>query len=524
MQIDLRRRTFLPAAAVALASFGAAGPALARQATGSGEVQADKKAEDKVDNKSPAMQPSFTQGSVTTGGQTINYTATAGYMTLKEEQGKERANVFYIAYVKDGVEDKRTRPVTFVFNGGPGSSSVWLHMGTAGPRRVLMGDAGALLPPPYDYTNNEFTWLGATDLVFIDPVGTGYSRPAEGREQKEFSGLENDLDSVAEFIRLYITREQRWLSPKFLAGESYGTTRAAGLSGVLQDRHGVNVNGLILVSTILHFGTARFDDGNDLPYALFLPTYTATAWYHNALPDDLQRRPIRDVLDEVEAFALRDYLPALALGANLEKAREDEIARSLARYTGLDEDFLRATNLRPTIGAFTKELLRDSRRTVGRLDSRFTGIDSDAAGASFEHDPSMTAILGPYTAALNAYMRAELKYENDIPYEILTGRVRPWSYASHENRYVNVGETLRAAMSKNNALKVLVCSGYYDLATPHFAADWTMSHLGLEPELRANISTEYYEAGHMMYVHEPSLKKLQEDVVAFIRAADNKPD
>lgn len=490
-------------------------PSDAKPAVASAPVEDGEKR--KPDDAKPS--PVVTKGEVTVGGEVVRYGATTGCMTLKEEQGKERASVFYVAYVKEGVQDPGTRPVTFVFNGGPGSSSVWLHMGALGPRRVVMGDAGALLPPPYRYTDNEFSWLGATDLVFIDPVGTGFSRPAEGREQKEFSGLQNDLDSVAEFIRLYVTKEGRWLSPKFLAGESYGTTRAAGLSGLLQDRHGMTLNGLVLISAILNFQTARFDTGNDLPYALYAPAYAATAHYHKALAPELQARPLADLMREVEKWSLEVYLPALAQGALLGEQREREIAARLAAYTGLSEEFVRQANLRVSLGRFSKELLRDRRLTVGRLDSRFTGIDADAAGESYGEDPSYSAILGPYTAALNDYVRRVLKFESDLPYEILTGRVRPWSYAQHENRYVNVAETLRAAMTKNPALKVLVMEGLYDLATPSFAADYTIAQLGLEPHLRGNISAKRYEAGHMMYVHEPSLAQTHRDAVEFIRAA-----
>ncbi|TVQ33569.1 MAG: peptidase S10 [Phycisphaeraceae bacterium] len=478
---------------------------------------------EKAEAEQPHDRLAVTDHSIRTEAGELPYTATAGYMPMKTEDGELRANIFHIAYIKDGVEDPATRPITFVFNGGPGSSSVWLHMGTAGPRRVLMGDDdGAQPDPPHALADNPWTWLTATDLVFIDPVGTGYSRPAGDGEQADFSGLEEDIESVGDFIRLYITREQRWRSPKFLAGESYGTTRAAGLAGYLQNRHGMHLNGLMLISSVLNFQTVRFHVGNDLPYVLFLPTYTATAWYHERLPATQQRRPLRELLDEVESWTIREYMPALALGDTIDAEHEQEIVNRLAEYTGLDASYIRATNMRILIHRFTKELRRDERRTVGRLDSRYTGVDLDSAGERYEHDPSLTAITGVYTATLNDYVRSELEYENDIPYEILTGRVRPWSYATHENRYVNVGETLRGAMSRNPALKVFIASGYYDLATPHFATDYTFNTLGLEPELRQNVQTEYYESGHMMYVHMPSLKKLHADIDSFVRAASGQ--
>ncbi len=499
--------------ALCLAVAAAASPRSLAQEAGAAETE----------RASVSAEPelSVTKHSITVDGRRLDYTVTTGYMPMKTEAGEVRARMFFMAYTLDGVEDVSKRPLTFVFNGGPGSSSVWLHLGTAGPRRVFMNDDGSAPPPPYRLVDNESTWLTHTDLVFIDPIGTGFSRPAEGVEQREFSGYEEDIRSVGDFIRLYTSRFERWLSPKFLAGESYGTTRAAGLSGYLQNRHGMYLNGLILVSSILSFQTARFDPGNDLPYVLFLPTYTATAWYHEALPSDLQQRPLRAVLDEVESFALNEYLPALAQGANIDPERRRRIVQALARYTGLSEEQISQTNLRVNIMRFTKSLLRDERRSVGRLDSRFLGIDRDAAGERFEHDPSLTAITGPYTAALNNYVRTELEFESDIAYEILTGRVRPWSYASFENRYVNVAETMREAISKNNDLRVFVASGYYDLATPFFATDHTIAHMQLEPELRDNVHVEYYEAGHMMYIHEPSLRKLHEDVARFIEAADN---
>lgn len=459
--------------------------------------------------------------SVSTQAGELNYTVTTGYMPMNNEEGELLANVFFVAYTLDSALDPADRPITFVFNGGPGSSSVWLHLGTAGPRRAAMGPEGFTARPPYKLLNNDYTWLDATDLVFIDPVGTGYSRPADEHEQKEFSGLSEDIHSVGDFIHKYVTRYQRWASPKFLAGESYGTTRAAGLSGYLQNRHGMYLNGIMLVSAILNFQTARFDEGNDLPYILFLPTYTATAHFHNRLPADLQRRPLEEVLREVEEWALTNYLTALAQGDNLSDQRQEEITRTLARYTGLSEEYVRASNMRIHIMRFTKELMRDQRRSVGRLDSRFIGIDSDAAGETFDHDPSMTAIMGPYTAMLNDYLRRELEYENELPYEILTGRVHPWSYSSYENSYVNVAKTLRQAMTKNESLHVFIASGRYDLATPYFATDYTINHLGLEPHLQNNITTSYFPAGHMMYIQESSLRRLHSDIKQFIENSAN---
>ena len=472
------------------------------------------------------------QHTITINGKLIPYTVTTGRIVLKEETDKKtdeaakpeaekpKASIFFVAYTRDDVEDRRQRPLTFSFNGGPGSSSVWLHLGVLGPRRVNMGDAGSLLPPPYRLVDNEFSLLETSDLVFIDPVSTGYSRAVPGEQPKEFHGFKKDIESVGDFIRLYTTRYQRWLSPKFLIGESYGTTRAAGLSGYLQQRHGLFLNGIMLISSILNFQTADFHPANDLPYILFLPTYTATAWYHRKLDPELQQ-DLRATLNKVEAFAFGDYTRALMLGSALPAEQRQHIIRQLARFTGLSEDYIDRTDLRIEIFRFTKELLRAERRTVGRLDSRFIGIDRDSAGERFEFDPSMAAIMGPYTAALNDYVRSELNYESDLPYEIMTNRVRPWSYAEFENAYVDVARTLREAMHTNPALKVFVANGYFDLATPYFATQYTFNHLGLDASLQGNLRMSYFEAGHMMYVHLPSLEKLKADLADFLAWAKN---
>ncbi|MBT29070.1 MAG: peptidase S10 [Thalassobius sp.] len=460
---------------------------------------------------------SVTSHQITVNGKTINYEATTGYMTMKEEDGKENANVFFIAYTKKGVENAAERPVTFAYNGGPGSSSVWLHMGALGPKRILMTDEGESLPPPYKLADNEYTWLDETDLVFIDPVMTGYSRPADSVKKEEFHGLREDLASVGDFIRLYLSRYERWSSPKFLAGESYGTTRSAGLSGYLQDRHGIYLNGIVLISSILNWQTVSFDFGNELPYVLHLPTYAAIAWYHKKAGTSYSS--VQEFLKEVEEFALNDYTVALMKGDKLPANEKQEIVSKLNKYTGLSEEYIKQTLLRIEIGRFTKELLRSDMKTVGRLDGRFTGTDLDAAGERFEYDPSYNkTIYGPYTRAINDYVRAELDYENDLPYEILTGRVRPWNWGV-ENEYVDVANTLRASMNKNPHLKILVCNGFYDLATPYFATAYTFNHLFLNEELQKNISMTYYEAGHMMYIHMPSLQQLKKDVANFYQSS-----
>jgi len=478
-----------------------------------------------------------TQHTISLGGQEIAYTVTTGTIVLKEETPdrekeseapKPKAEFFFIAYTKSGEAETAKRPLTFSFNGGPGSSSAWLHLGLLGPRRVVMEYDGGLPKPPYQLTDNEFSLLNETDLVFIDPVSTGYSRPVEGEKAKEFHAFKKDFQSVGDFIRLYTSRYGRWLSPKFLIGESYGTTRAAALSGYLQERHGLYLNGIMLVSAVLNFQTIDFTPGNELPYALFLPSYAATAWYHQALLARIRttrrrsrsvRRTLQKLLGEAQYFAINEYAPALMQGNTLPLRERQYIVKKLAFFTGLSEAYIERSNLRITDARFFKELLRAYGRTVGRLDSRFLGIDRDALGESIQNDPSMTNIMGPYTAAFNDYVRTELKFEKDIPYEILNGQVWPWSYAEYENQFVYVAETLRQAMSINPHLKVFVANGYYDLATPYFATEYTFNHLGLDETLRGNIEMNYYEAGHMMYIHLPALEALKKDLANFIKKA-----
>ena len=415
------------------------------------------------------------------------------------------------------MQDLSKRPITFAYNGGPGSSSVWLHMGAFGPRRVVLDDEGRDPGPPYRLTDNGESILDLTDVVFIDPVITGYSRPAPGEEAKQFHGLREDVESVGQLIHLYATRNGRWSSPKFLAGESYGTTRSAALVHHLQERYGMYFNGVVLISSILNFQTARFQVGNDLPYPLFLPTYTATAWYHKRLPADLQG-DLRKALAEAESFAMGEYTLALAQGNDLAPERRREIAGKVARLTGLSPEYVERVNLRPVIHPFTKELLRAERKTVGRLDSRFQGIDRTAEGEEPEFDPSYAAILGPFSGVLNDYVAMDLEYRSDLPYEILTDRARPWNFGD-DNGYVNVAEELREAMARNPALRVFVGNGYYDLATPYFATEYTFDHLAFDPGYAERVTKAYYECGHMMYIRKADREKLKRDLAAFYRAA-----
>jgi carboxypeptidase C (cathepsin A) len=465
-----------------------------------------------------AEEPVVTRHELRLGDRVLKYTVTTGTLPLANEAGETEARIFFMAYVAERAGGPEKRPLMFSFNGGPGSSSVWLHLGALGPRRVRMLDDGGLPAPPYELVDNEHTWLDQTDLVFIDPVGTGYSRPAKPDLGKKYWGVQGDIESVGEFIRLYLTRYQRWVSPLFLVGESYGTTRAAGLAGHLVDR-GIAFNGILLVSSILNFQTARFSTGNDLPYVLFLPTYAATAWYHKQLAADLQQRPLRDFLSEVERWAAGEYTAALAKGDRLAPEERRAVVERLARYTGLDQAYIDATELRIEIGRFRKELLRDQKRTVGRLDSRFKGWDLLAATERPEFDPSMSAIRSPYTATFNDYVRGALGYKSDLTYHILGGGIGPWDWGSAGEGFPDTSEALRAAFAKNPYMKLFVGSGFYDLATPYFATQYTLAHLGLEPGLRGNVTTADYEAGHMMYIHAGELAKLKRDVSAFLERA-----
>ncbi len=484
----------------------------------------------KTETEAPKWEPPkpeekivTTRHRITLGGAEIPYTATAGTLLLKEEDGRPRASIFFVAYTRDGVKDPASRPVTFTFNGGPGSSSVWLHMGAFGPRRVAMDDEGMGAPPPGRLVDNTESLLDVSDLVFIDPVTTGFSREAPGEDPDEFHGVRGDIESVGEFIRLWTSRYARWASPKFLAGESYGTTRAAGLVNYLQERHGMYFNGVALISSILNFQTARFNAGNDLPYPLFLPTYTATAWYHKKLPPDLQQGGLKNAVAEAERFAMGEYPAALMKGSDLSDAERRDGAARLSRLTGLSPEYLLEVQLRPVIHNVVKELLRGEGLRVGRLDSRFRGVDRGGDEEDFDLDPSYAAIQGAYTATFNQYVRQDLEFQSDLPYEILTDRVRPWSFEPWSNQYLNVAEDLRKAMSRNPALQVFVGCGYYDLATPYFAAEYTFDHLGFEPGYARQVTKGYYESGHMMYVRKTDREKLKADLAAFIRKAGSHP-
>jgi carboxypeptidase C (cathepsin A) len=484
-------------------------PAAAQESRPSGADSAGTEAELLPD------EPVITQHSTRIGDQTISYTAEVGWLPIRED-GKLTAKMCYIAYTRDGIDDLAARPLLFSFNGGPGTASVWMHMGYTGPRRVVYDDNGFALRPPGGLEDNPHSILDTADIVYIDPIATGYSRMVEGEPLHKYHGTLTDIQSVGEFIRLYLQRKDRRMSPKFVIGESYGTTRASGLAGHLVRQHQIYLNGVILVSTT----GLNVDPGVDVSFATSLPQLTATAWYHRQLSSDLQSRALRDVLDEVEAFAMGDYLSALVKGDRLEDGERDEVARRVAQYTGLTPEYVVSTNLRINTRRFWKELLRDQRFTVGRLDSRYIGVDKDAAGENPEYDPAMADWNGAFSDAVNRYLREELRYETDLEYNVW-GNVRPWQ----RDRSANVGEMLRQAMRDNPYLKVLIQGGYYDAATNYYTAMYTISHLQPGGEFRDRYRFSFYESGHMMYLRKPDLANANNDLRDFIRwALEDLPD
>lgn len=454
------------------------------------------------------------------GGE-LAYTARAGRVVLRQDRVEDgvwkgrvaKAQLTITAYTADGA-DPRTRPVAFAFNGGPGSSSVWLHMGVLGPRRVVMGDAGALLPPPYGLADNPESLLAESDLVFIDPVSTGGSRVVTDGKPSEFHGFTADIESVGEIIRQWVTAEGRWLSPKFLIGESYGTTRAAGLVHHLQGEHGMYFNGLMLVSAILDFGTENFEHGGDRAHALYLPFYAATAHYHGLH----EGRTLQEVVDEAAAYAARDYPYVLARGSRLSQAERREAVATVARLAGLSEDYVDRADLRIEHWRYFGELLRGRGLSAGRLDSRFTGPAASGIAEHMDADPSMDAILGPYAAAFQHYLHHELGVRDASPYRVFgKGVIEEWSYKEFENSPVYVVDRLSRAMRQNPHLGVHFAYGYYDGATPFSCAEDSVARLRIPASMREKLEHRYYEAGHMMYVHEPSRLAQCADLADFVR-------
>ncbi len=489
---------------------------------------ADVKREDSEEEELPEIEEQLVTKSYTGkfGKSKVAYTATAATQVIERDDDK-KAVFFYVAYTKDDA-DPADRPLIFAFNGGPGSSTVWLHLGLFGPKRVEFDDDGFPVGVPGRLVDNEYSILDVADVVHVDAIGTGLSRGMPKDKEKEYHHFSKDIEAFSQFIVSYLSRNDRWGSPVFLAGESYGTTRGAAVAADLFDKHGLQLNGIILISVALNFQTIAMDQaagylfhrGNDLPFLTHLPTYAATAWYHGALARKHQTKDLSSFLEEVEDFALGQYWSALALGDQIPDQERKKVVRKVAEYTGLSEDYVDRYDMRIHIMRFCKELLRSQRKTVGRLDSRYTGYDRVADGDNIESDPAANLTTGPMASALNAYLRTELGFKTDDFYEILSMEINQrWDYEEFKNRYVDTSEKLREVMSKSQRMRVFVANGYYDLATPHLAAEYTFSHMGLEPEIRKNVSMEYYEAGHMMYVHRPSLQKLASDMREFVEAS-----
>jgi carboxypeptidase C (cathepsin A) len=461
-------------------------------------------------------KPVFATNSIAIAGTTVTYVAETGMLPILAPTGSVRASVFYVAYTRTGETNKTARPVTFCFNGGPGSASVWLHLGAFGPRRVKMNENGTLPPPPFGLADNEYSILDKSDLVFIDPVATGFSRPAKDEKTDEFFGTSGDLDSVGEFIRLWTTRHDRWLSPKYLCGESYGVYRAAGLAQHLSSRYGMYLNGLILVSGVLDFATIYDNPGNDVPYPLYLPAYTAAAQFHKKLPADLQS-DLPKALAEARTFAKGQYASALQRGDSLPADEHKKVADELARLTGLKPSVIEDNHLRIDEGVFRRQLLHDEGLILGAYDARITGRDDDPASPNPDFDPANAAVLGPFSAAMNSYVRSELKFEDDLPYELLAG-VQPWNYGAR-NTYASAGDRLAGIMNQNPYMKILVVGGRCDLVCPIDTVRYAIDHMQIDPAYRTNITYAEFDAGHMMYINLPDLKKLQQTVEEFLKPA-----
>ncbi|MEP7272242.1 MAG: peptidase S10 [Acidobacteriota bacterium] len=453
----------------------------------------------------PEEKSSITKHSARIGGQQISYTATAATYVIKADDGTPKATFFFVGYTKDGVSDVSKRPVSFVYNGGPGSASSYTHMGL-GPRRIVLTDDGFGMPAPYSTVENGDSFLDSTDLVFVDAISTGYSRPAPGENTAQFYGIVQDATFFADFIYQYLTRNERWASPKFLIGESYGTTRSAQLSSVLQRRHQIYLNGIALLSSV-GFGNWGDDDRT----IFFLPTLIVSAWYHKVLPPDLQKLTITEVAQQARQFVHGEYAAALEKGDDISPAEYQKVVKSLARFTGLSPRYVEQTNLRVSPQRWFKELLRDKRQTVGRIDSRFLGLDADAAGERYEYDSSLASYDGAYVAMFQDYVRRDLKWNTEM-YYTLSARVQPWD----QGQPGAPAESLRSAMTQQSSLKLLVICGYYDVATPFNGIEHTISHMSLEPAIRKNVTFTYYEAGHMMYIEKKSREKLHKDMTTFI--------
>ncbi|HXT14197.1 MAG TPA: hypothetical protein VN706_01120 [Gemmatimonadaceae bacterium] len=516
--------SFGAAASLAFAATaGAQRPSNAPGGRGGGAANASAESTD--EGVAAVEHISTTHHTVVINGKTIPYTANAGTMVIRDDNGKPKGTVFYISYTKDQTEPT-TRPVTFFFNGGPGSASVWLDMGLMAPRHPEMGPNGAQPAPPYDLVDNPYSPLDVTDLVQIDAMMTGYSRPAPGVKVSDFTGATNDIKMFGQFIRNYLDKYNRWASPKFLFGESYGTFRSAGLASELQSGEGIELNGIMLLGTVLDFANIQPSSTNDLAYECYLPTYAATAWYHKKLSPDMQKLSLEQVVQQARAFAFGDYMTTLAKGNTLSAAQRTAAAQQLARYTGLTPQFIEATNLRVDPGVYRTELLRGQRETVGRYDSRMIGLNGNASSQRQDYDPSDVAPTGAFMSAFMRFLRGDLGYTSDLQY-YLGGRAGRWDYSSLTgfgnlgSGYPSESEALRTAMAKDPYLHVMVGAGYYDMATPFANAEYTFDHLGYDQTYRDRVQFKYYKSGHMAYLNQESARQLKSDIASFIQSTEH---
>ncbi|MGB0036731.1 MAG: hypothetical protein WBP79_14770 [Candidatus Acidiferrales bacterium] len=514
----MNKKLGLAAAAILLA-LGQPGQIRAQEAPKDAKAAEAKPAPETA----PKEESSVTEHTIRIGGQSIPYKATASTTLLKDDKGEPTAAIFTMAYTRTDAKDMSQRPLAFIYNGGPGSSSIWLHMGAFGPRRVVTTEAAATPPPPYKLVDNANSLLDKADLVFIDPVGTGFSHAVGKAQNKDFWGIDEDAKSLAQFISTYVSRNNRWNSPKFLIGESYGTFRSAVLGNYLQSRDGIYLNGIVLISNVLDLRTIVFNDGDDMPYIFYVPSYAAAAWYQKILKD--RPEDLNAFLAEARKFASTDYAGALMKGSKLPAAEKAEVVKKLSRFTGLSEEYLTKADLRVTLSQFRAELQRSSGLTTGRYDARFSGPLYDLLAERADYDPQSTAVTGAFTAAFNSYVREELKFGQDKIYNTSAdGAGREWNWKRGERGFPgspnSEGDLIQALLT-NPHLQVEVENGLYDLATPFFATEYTMDHLGLPANLQAHIHEQYYHAGHMMYLHEDDLAKLKSNVGSFIEGASN---
>jgi len=457
----------------------------------------------------PLESQVVSQHTATINGQSVPYEATAGTLPVYDTNGEPMASLFYVYYERSDVQDRTDRPLSISFNGGPGSSSVWMHLGYTGPRRVIVDSEGHPVRP-YGFRDNPESILDVTDIVYVDPVNVGFSRPVEGQDRSRFFGVNQDIEYLGRWIELFVTRHSRWASPKFLIGESYGTTRVSGLAHELQNSQKMFMNGIVLVSPT----GLGIDRAGPVREALYLPHYAATAWYHGQLEPELQGQDLEAFLPEVERFTLEEYLPALTRGGFLDDGERTAVAGRIARFAGVSEDFVLNNNLTIPISHWRKELLRDQRLTVGRLDARYQGVDADAAGVQYDYDPAMAAWNHSFTPAINIYLRGVLGYQTDLTYYTIGGPVRPW-----DNSENTTGEDLRQAMAENPFLKTMIQAGYYDGGTDYFSAKYTMWQIDRSGQLRDRFRFHLYRSGHMMYLRDEDLRTSNQHIRDFIQWA-----